>query len=218
MKTFLGLLLGSFVISTHATTLHYDESIDGDLGYYSFGSKEILQLGVGTNTIKGTIDSFVDFENYDFETETADAFDDFIFTIDPGHILTAFTLSINVLTGTNPDDGTNFLSSYFFNKEKIGYHANYENKLERHFESDIRYGDFHFLGGQNASINIFDMLSINSPLESGIYETEANIVVNNLIFDYEYHLEVSAIPVPASIWLFVSGLFSIATLVRRRKN
>ena len=56
-------------------------------------------------------------------------------------------------------------------------------------------------------------------LPKGNYNLTANLYLNNIIDDtFTQTISVSAVPIPAAVWLFSSGLFGLAGVARRKAH
>jgi hypothetical protein len=208
-------------ITANAAPLYYDEVIDGDLGYNTYGSREVLQLDVGTNTIRGTSYGFDTFsDDSSFETRIAGAGDDFIFQIQDSHVVTDILVTIEDITPDSPKDQSYFLGWYIFNKVKDAYEYDINLELQHYYDLDTRIGDVFHYSNLSEPLDIFSTLNINNPLESGTYQLDYSGGGSIVIYNYEYAITVAAVPLPASVFLMLSGctfLFGFRKLISTSK-
>lgn len=76
---------------------------------------------------------------------------------------------------------------------------------------------FDFTIGANSGSQI-DLLALaGGALDPGMYSIE-QIVNGSGSINYTYSAEVNAVPIPAAVWLFASGLIGLAGIARKREG
>ena len=181
----------TLIVVAPATAFTYSETVDGDIS----GSVEFA-LDTGLNTINGSTS---------FDTDGATDWDDFLFSVPVGSTVDSIVYSF-----TN----TNFTGDLTY----LGVNPS--------LYIDVS-GDLQFLG-YNGYIDLFSSSSPVSlftslmPLSQSRYELSEAIAWYTAehgaaSWDYTKSIYISAIPVPATVWLFGSGLIGLVGIARRRK-
>ncbi len=170
-----------------AATFSYDEAVDGDL--VAGIPIQLFQFDVGINTVSGT-SGWLQSEGW------AD-WDPFAFSIMPGQQLTLIDLTINTIDG----DGNS--SVYYTLSDEYG------NMLSTFSISDYS--------------GLYISPPMSYPMTAGSYylrKTSSSSGGEGSLWDYtlSFHVEqVSAVPLPAAVWLFGSGLLGLAGMSRHKK-
>lgn len=193
--------LGALVLSSFTHAIHI-EALNGDLSNDPL-APTALNFVDGSNTVAGSVNSLDGVGGAGSDTR-----DFFTFTIDPGFQLTeinlfgftagntGFALIDDVAASAIPNGGTagSFLG---------GSHV-----------------DDTLLGGGLLGANIANDVAgagvgFTFPLDAGDY-TFLIQETGRTTSDYHLSFEVSAVPLPAAAWLFVSGLMGLFGLKRFR--
>ncbi|MBL4907178.1 MAG: hypothetical protein JKX94_06990 [Sneathiella sp.] len=176
--------------SVLAAPVNYDEAIHGDLDDNQF------TLDVGSNIVSGT----VTIQPYD------DPSDPFYVVLPTGLVINAITLDV---LGVNASDGSESSSLTFG-----GYVETTSPQLEWFIDDNIKLKD----------TAIFSFL--NSPLFPGQYGVSPNFNASgfetgDLSVDYRWTFDVyqvSSIPLPTTLPLFVSALFIMGAVGWKRRQ
>lgn len=178
---------------------------------------------------------FIDSQNFD-STAIAIDFEDGVlgqtvytsgsFTVTGGDLYTYGTLGplegvqyANAGRGTDPA-GAPIQLTFNSNVSAIGFDVRYNNNpvlfqvfdnedtlLDEYFGSPIQYGAITGYIGLDIGANLISYATISMP---ALPET-TSLVIDNVIY------QSSAVPVPAAIWLFGSGLLGLVGVARRKK-
>jgi len=193
MKKFVFIFLILVNSYSSASVVQYDENIDGDINIDTFN------LGIGTNTISGNLTIGVNRDD-----------DNFRFNIAAGEQLTSVIFAFSNIT---PNDNQSVMG-LSFRMELIGPGA-----FVVPFES---YTLFDNIGGPDtvtdSPINLFlGTLPAGEGFYSGIIGGEQVLNTTNPggTLDYTITMGVSAVPVPAAVWLFSSALIGMIGIKRK---
>jgi len=185
------ILFSVISLTSNAATLHYDELIDGDIDNITYPNPT-FELDIGANVIIGSISSSNDnYYKIDFDSFNASFFE------------TVFVENIEITSiGTNGN--TDHLPWAF-----SAYIDSYEFRINTYTG-----GDFNLIIGHNT----------DSLTNVGFYG-----LFNNATSDYQITINVSEeqpgappvpspsnVPVPASIWLFTTGLIALIGAAKRK--
>lgn len=182
-------------VSINANAITYNESIDGD----TYHSVSIFELDVGLNTVTGTTTNL--YTPYPDLTHIVD-FDGFEFVVPSGHQLTSFTVAHHSTTVDTVNS-----HNYF-----------YEEVSQNTYTTLTAF----FIGYPDNQLNITDILAPlrGIPVLGGTYKIAASTMGSGIYggyIDYTYTFNVtSVVPIPASVWLFGSGLLGLIGLAKRR--
>ncbi|VAW59290.1 hypothetical protein MNBD_GAMMA11-1658 [hydrothermal vent metagenome] len=72
-----------------------------------------------------------------------------------------------------------------------------------------------------ANIQVLDPFSFTvdlGKLDDGFYSLNANFLINKKLSKLKYKFEVAPVPVPAAVWLFLSGIVSLFSFARLRER
>jgi len=199
------VILGTLLTSntTHASTL-YDESISG--GLTRNARDNIFLLEEGVNSI------FATQENSNIGPGTN--FDSFTIELTEGQVLTSVSYRVTDIRFDTTSDVA-LLSNYRL--------LNDSGSSLTSTNIDVKLAlSRYFING--SSLELFpDAMPIDTV---GIYDFDNNSLsrggngtANGGVYDYEIHLNVtdmSAVPVPAAIWLIMSGLIGLAGVSRMK--
>lgn len=188
-KMFISLFFLFFVIQGHAAVIH-DESLDGDLSG-SFSTPSMLNFIAGTNTVSGQAGN----NGNTGATNGSDA-DYFSFSIASGFELT----SINV-------DSYSQIGGTAGNLSFLGY--NESSAFNGQGGGDVD----GFVLFNATSGEILDDVSGTNAVGVGDYAIWIQ-ETGNFLVDYSLSFEITAVPIPPAMLLFVSGL-SVIRLARK---
>jgi len=178
-----------------AAVLSYDESVDGDIDFF-----DTFSLDIGTNTISGS--SFVSFE---------DATNTFLFDGDS-------FFELVVPTGAQVDSITYAFSNVNVQPGSNGFGVGMHTpSYIGDWEIDIQY--------DSSPVSILNEILPLGPstynFDYYVYVVQGAGPVSGGDWDYTLTFEVnelSAVPVPAAVWLFGSGLLGLVGMARRKKT
>lgn len=195
--TCAGLLMMSNIKLVSAAPLSYDEAIDGDLyaGLYPDTSK-VLELDIGINTVTGsTVVS-------SFRTDL----DSFFIIFPAGSQLISISYEFRNLD-LIPD--TSFLIKRF-------QFFNYYKSTNELWTIDL-INDTSPLSAFSSSLPVPSL-----PIEEDIYKLKnegyAYTSLGGGSWDYTWTFEVTTVPIPATVWLFGSGIIGLIGIARRKKS
>jgi hypothetical protein len=195
----VGICLSLFSIASHAATVNYDELIDGDLD----GSQSLL-FDAGVNTVSGHI---IELRG----TATVSETDQFDFNIPAGMELVAVSVAFGNLITTPYTVLLDWRNQIWDSATLIAQ------------QDIVLYDAFP---PSDAEVSPVDLFVSELPLVSGAYSFDsfASSVggYNNTQFggewDYTLAFEVIAVPAPAAVWLFGSGLIGLIGVGRKKKS
>lgn len=189
-STFATILL--FVsFSIHAAPITYSEDVQGDLSNDLRSPTYIGVLDTGINTVSGS--SFGPALGY------AD-FDQFSFTVSASQRVTSI------------------IYSYSSDQAYVSGH------LEQIMPDGSREPFAWYITGNSGPSGSYDLLAETGAgaLSAGEYKSAMSsygyLGSGDVNFDYTWEFHVSAVPVPASIWLFLSGCIGLTGFLKSRKS
>jgi len=181
-------------ISGQATSapLSYDESVSGDISPYH-PNDPLFVFDIGLNTITGTA----------FASSAGSSdFDNFGFVVPNGSVLTTIIYEFSNVTTSGTG---NINTRYGF------YEGSVVNDVFAQPVTPV----------SDTSPITFSLASL--PLSSGIYNTNQTFgflsgsAAGTASWDYKMTFNVRAVPLPATAWLFGSGLLGIIGVTRRKQ-
>ena len=203
MKIFIAATLSLMALNVNASTVTYDESINGDLVWGgTYGDYMHLgELGAGTNTISG---------DGGFNPNTGwDDFDGFRFDVASNMQIISARLTFNVTGGLTA--GWHFLDMT-------------NNDLsDRPFVDSPTTLLTDVFTQSDTTFDIFTdgTMQITSPIQSGNYIMSAGSFsapsgTEGGFISYTFEFDVAPVPIPATVWLFGSGLIGLIGVARRK--
>jgi hypothetical protein len=195
------ILFPSIFFSSHAAVINYDESVDGDIS-----SKTFLLDSTGDNIFSGTVAftssaPYRDDENFDINLAT-------------GVEITGYSISFSNRTISGLSD--------------IGYYNMFNNKYYSHIQSWTRWT---YLGGANPirtfqppynkdTVGDFygDYLSMQIAYDDQTAFLTGPTYTSLVDWDIVITTTAPAVPVPAAVWLFGSGLLGLVGVARRKRQ
>ena len=191
-----------------AVPVNYDEAVSGDLSE----ALPAFVLDVGDNTFTGRTSLFSDFSSP--PPTFFNDMDRFLFTIQPGHVLTSVVLTVTSLF--NNSDSTVSVSM----GASTGINTGVSDRSIVASEDILLLFDNSPVGSLPTSVAIAEA---SLGLGAGLYRTRAGLGagtngpgIRDYGYDYTLTLGVSQLPLPASAWLLLSGLGLLASARRAR--
>jgi hypothetical protein len=178
----------------------YDEAESGDLPV-AVDELPRINLSSGTNLIRGRLTLNADIAN------KSDSADNFLFLIEMGHQVDSLLLRLNVSA-----PGTQYS---IWHDVFPGDRCTVDNWCVPGL------GLVSSRSRVDGQVGEFDLLNTNPPLATGTYMMlswlSSYFDVGEFTVDWEMELAVSAVPVPAAVWLFGAGIVSLAGIRRRTR-
>ncbi len=200
------LAMAGHAAPAKAAPITYDEAIDGDLDL----SLPPFVLGLGDNVFTGTTSFFLSFSSFALVVDD----DRFLFTIQPNLQLSSVMLTV---------------TSFFNNSDSTV-------SLAFDASTEVRTGvtDDGIAGTPSTLVFSTNDPPVSLPLSLAIPEAELGLGaglyraqvglgagsigpgVRDYGYDYTLTLGVTPIPLPAGVWLLISGLGALAAMRARR--
>ena len=195
----IGFLFLSCIELVSAAPLNYNESIDGDIRANStLYASTVFDFDIGSNTVSGNSHIYTS-TSVPANTSTHDP-DSFFFTLPAGSELIAVSYAYSNLDML-PDTST-LLTRFHLSNET--------GSLHEYFTIDF-IDDASPLSAFTSSL----------PTGENIYKMDndgyAVTIVGGGSWDYTWTFDVVAVPIPAAVWLFGSGLIGLIGIARRKK-
>jgi len=150
----------------------------------------------------------------------------------PPQFIGTFDVGINTVTGSSswPDAGDLDIDTFEFDVPAGLVITSGQLSFSFTSSGQISFGliyldtlsNFGFLIVDSSDTSPITLYASDMPLGSGSYrmlhpENARKSPGSSLTYDYTLQFEVSAVPVPAAVWLFGSGLLGLIGIPRRKK-
>ena len=180
----------TFTGKATSATLSYDESVSGDISPFR-PNDPLFVFDIGLNTITGSASR---------SPSGSSDFDNFGFIVPQASVLTSITYEFwNVVT-----EVSGLGTQYGF------------------YEGSVINSVFAQIVGPEFDTSPVSLSVASLPFTSGTYNTNQAFTFTSGAgagsWDYTLTFEVQAVPIPATAWLFTSGLFALIGISRRKNR
>jgi len=205
MKFRLFIVLLSVTNYINAATITYNEASDGDLSQTPGNATYVGGLDVGVNTVSGS-SSFSDWDHFRFSVGANQRVN--TLSINYNSSFVESQLSKDFLIYRVVGDCL-FCTSEF---EILGRYSFGYERIIWPFEGSIQY----LSSGDSVSTFIGSLTEGDYIINDSGASILSEYINSDAAFDYNWTMEVTAVPIPASVWLMLSGLVGIAAVAKRK--